>query len=52
MEAAKGQRCIGTEGLACSVTELWPGRHGTIIGEADEALAEGGVPQRREQGPL
>jgi len=38
------QCCIGTEGLACSVTELWPGRHGTVIGEADEAMVEGGVP--------
>jgi len=45
-EAAKRQRCIDTKGLARGFTELWLGRHGTIIGEADEALAEGGVPQR------
>jgi hypothetical protein len=43
----EGARCIDTEGLACSVTELWPA--GTApFGEADEALVEGGVPQRRE----
>src|SRR5262249_47729046 len=48
-EAAKRQRCIDTNGLARGLTELWAGKHGAIIGEADQALVEGGVPQGRKQ---
>jgi hypothetical protein len=45
-EAAKRQRCVDTEGLARGLTEPRTGKHSAIIGEADEALVEGGVPQR------
>ena len=43
-QAAKRQRCIGSEGLARGLTELPTGEHGAILGEADEALVEGGPP--------
>jgi hypothetical protein len=36
-EAAKRQRCIDTEGLARSLTEVRTGKHGPIIGEASAA---------------
>jgi hypothetical protein len=42
-EGAKRQRCIDTQGLARGLTELPTGKHGAILGEADEALVEGGV---------
>jgi hypothetical protein len=42
-EAAKQQRCIDPS-LARGLTELPTGEHGAILGEADEALVEGGVP--------
>ena len=39
-EGAKRQHHIDTEGLARGLTELRTGKHGAIIGEADDALVE------------
>jgi hypothetical protein len=50
-EAAKRQCCVDTQALARGLTELRTGKHGAI-GEADEAVVEGGVPQCREQKPV
>jgi hypothetical protein len=40
----RSRRCIDTEDLARGLAELRTGKH-AIIGESDEPLVEGGVPQ-------
>ena len=47
-QAAKRQRCIGSEGLARGLTELRTGKHGAIVGETDQALVECGVQEGRD----
>ena len=44
-----GEHCVDAESLARGFAELGTGERRAVVGEADEALIEGGVPEGREQ---
>ena len=48
-QALERRRCLDGESLAGDGAEQWAGERSAVIGEADKALIESRVPQRREQ---
>src|SRR5688572_16502769 len=40
------------ERVSNDLAQFWADEHGAVVGEADQAFVEGGIPQCREQKPV